>query len=168
MRVPERASVKFTYEPSATTVPAISSRPPLDEPATSFVVQVVLYVPSSLIRVTMSPWTCPESPVMTCPNDPRHVPLRSDSLTDAAGSAPARADAACVLDVAQPAARTTRASANGMTDMDCRIFVPSLLLKMRHPLHSDPRHIDVMSVADRCGSITIALHPCAVRCRPHP
>jgi len=28
--------------------------------------------------------------------------------------------------------------------MDCRIFVPSLLLKMRHPLHSDSRHIDVI------------------------
>src|SRR5215475_6258005 len=109
MRPPDRASVNLTYEPSATTVPAISSRPPLEEPATSFVVQVVLYVPSSLIRVTMSPWTCPESPVMTCPNDPRHVPLRSDSLTDAAESSPARADAAFVLDVAQPRHRRVRA-----------------------------------------------------------
>src|SRR5262245_8266434 len=145
MRPPERASVKFTYDPSATTVPAISSRPPLDEPATSFVVQVVLYVPSSLIRVTMSPWTCPESPVMTCPNDPRHVPLRSDSRANAEAPDPPSAELASVLRAAQPAVSTMRANANGTTDMDCRICVPSLLLQMRHPMRCDSRHIDVRS-----------------------
>jgi len=55
IRDPEEESLNMTREPLATTVPDIASRPPLADPATSRVIQVVLYVPSPLISHTMSP-----------------------------------------------------------------------------------------------------------------
>ena len=55
MRGPERASLKTTREPFATTVPDISSRPARADPATSCVIQVVVYVPSFLICDSISP-----------------------------------------------------------------------------------------------------------------
>src|SRR5262249_48667000 len=81
-----------------------------------------------------------------------------DSFTDAAGSVPATADPACVLDVAQPAARTARANASGTTDMECRIFVPSLMLE-------DAASHAFGSASHRCIEPVVegALHPGATR-----
>src|SRR6267143_3595916 len=67
---------------------------------------------------------CPESPVMTCPKDPRQVPSRSAPLTDADASGCAKAEPAWAPCPAQPAVSTIAATASPMKDVDCLMRVP--------------------------------------------
>src|SRR5215467_10208286 len=83
VRVPDSLSLNSTKPAFSTTVPDITTRPPLVEPATRPVVHVIWYVPSSLIWHSMSPWIRPKSPVWTWSKAPRHVPASLLPFADA-------------------------------------------------------------------------------------